>query len=99
MTRKVAFFLMALCLTVLAGTAEAEERISGTVTSIDLETNTVVVSAFEGRKVTITVSADDTATLKKLKKGLIKVDDTVKVRYITKDGKNVATYFKKPAGC
>jgi acetolactate synthase small subunit len=90
---------MALCLTVLAGTAGAEERISGTVTSIDFETNTVVVSVFEGRKVTITVSADDTATLKKLKKGLIKVDDTVKVRYITKDGKNVATYFKKPAGC
>jgi len=99
MTRKIAFLLTALCLTVLAGTAEAEERISGKISSIDLETNTVVVSTFEGGEVTITISANDTATLKKLKKGVIRVDDQVKVRYVTKDGKNVATYFKKPAGC
>ena len=99
MKRKIAFFLTALCLTVLAGAAGAEERISGKVKSIDLETNTVVVTTYEGQEVTITISAEDTLTLKKLKERLIRVDDDVKVKYISKDGKNVATYFKKTLAC
>ena len=99
MKRKIAFMLVALCLTLLAGASGAEEKISGRVKSIDLETNTVVVSTYEGQEVTITISPEDTSTLNKLKEKRVRVDDDVKVRYVIKDGKNVATYFRKPAGC
>lgn len=84
---------------VLAGAAVAEEKISGTVRSIDLETRTVVIKAHSGPEVAITISDDDAATLNKFKKKLIKVDDEVRVNYVVKDGKNVATSFRKPAGC
>ena len=96
---KLAFFLAALLVTVLAGAAGADEKIIGRVKSIDLETKTVVVATYEGREVTITINADDTMALDKLKDGRIKVDDDIKVKYVSKDGKNVATYFRKPAGC
>jgi len=99
MKRKIAFILAALCLTFLANVAGAEEKISGRVKSIDLDTQTVVVTTYEGQDVAITISPEDTATLNKLKEKRIKADDDVKVRYISKDGKNVATYFRKPAGC
>ena len=96
---KLAFFLAALLVTVLASAAGADEKIIGRVKSIDLETKTVVVATYEGQEVTITISADDTMALDKLKDGRIKVDDDIKVKYVSKDGKNVATYFRKPAGC
>jgi ABC-type Fe3+-hydroxamate transport system substrate-binding protein len=99
MKRKLVFMLAALCLTFLAGTAGAEEKISGRVKSIDLETNAVVVTTYEGQEVTITISPEDTSTLNKLKEKRVRADDDVKVRYVVKDGKNVATYFRKPAGC
>lgn len=99
MKRKIAFIQVLLCLMFLAGAAGAEEKISGRVKSIDLETQTVVVTTYEGQDVAITISAEDTSTLNKLKEKRIRADDDVKVRYISKDGKNVATYFKKPAGC
>ena len=99
MKRKIAFMLAALCLTFLAGAAGAEEKVSGKVKSIDLETKTVVVSTYEGQEVTITISPEDTSTLNKLKEKRVRVDDDVKVRYVIKDGKNVATFFRKPAGC
>jgi ABC-type glycerol-3-phosphate transport system substrate-binding protein len=99
MKRKIAILFAALCLTVLAGAAGAEEKVNGTVKSIDLDAKTVVVTSFEGQEVTITISDEDTVTLVKLKEKRIKVEDDVKVKYVKKDGKNVATYFRKPAGC
>ncbi len=99
MKRKIAFILAALCLTFLAGASGAEEKISGRVKSIDLETKTVVVTTYEGQEVTITIRPEDTSTLNKLKEKRVKVDDDIKVRYINRDGKNEATYFRKPAGC
>jgi hypothetical protein len=87
------------CLAVQAGAAGSEDKVNGRVKSIDLATHTVVVRSFDGHDVAITINADDTSTLKKLRDGRIKVDDDVKVRYVKKDGKNMATYFKKPAGC
>jgi len=99
MKRKLVFMLAVLCLTFLAGAAGAEEKISGKVKSIDLETKTVVVTTYEGQEVAITISPEDTVTLNKLKEKRVRADDDVKVRYIVKDGKNVATYFRKPAGC
>jgi type IV pilus biogenesis protein CpaD/CtpE len=97
--RNRVFILAALLLLMSAGVAGAEEKISGNVKTIDLETNTVVVTTYEGQVVTITISAEDSLTLNKLKERRIKVDDDIKVRFINKDGKNVATYFKKTAGC
>ncbi len=99
MKSKIAFILAALCLIFLAGASGAEEKISGRVKSIDLETKTVVVTTYEGQEVTITINPEDTSTLNKLKEKRVRVDDDVKVRYITRDGKNVATFFRKPAGC
>jgi hypothetical protein len=94
-----AAFLLAFCLAVLAGTASAEEKVNGRVQSIDLATNTEVVTSYEGQDITITISADDQVTLDKLRDKRIRVDDDIKVKYVEKDGKNVATYFRKPAGC
>jgi ABC-type glycerol-3-phosphate transport system substrate-binding protein len=92
-------FLVALCLVVLAGVAGAEETIKGKIKTIDLETNTVVVTTYEKQDVTITISADDTQTLKRLKEKRIIVDDDVKVKYVNKDGKNMATFFRKLSEC
>lgn len=47
----------------------------------------------------VTITVEDEGTLNKFKDGRISIDDDVKVKYIIKDGKNVATYFKKAAGC
>ena len=47
----------------------------------------------------ITIRPEDTSTLNKLKEKRVRADDDIKVRYVSKDGKNVATYFRKPAGC
>lgn len=91
--------LAIFCMAMLTGVAMAEEKVSikGKVKSIDLNTKTVVVATEDGKNVTITV--EDEETLKKLKDGRISIDDDVKVKYVVKDGKNVATYFKKAAGC
>jgi Cu/Ag efflux protein CusF len=94
-----AVILAALCLAVLAGVAVAEEKASGIVKSIDLATNTVVITTYERQDVTITISAEDTHTLKKLKENLIRVGDDVKAKYVKKDGKNVATFFRLRADC
>src|SRR3990172_9683111 len=48
---KLAFFLAALLVTVLAGAAGADEKIIGRVKNIYLETKTVVVATYEGREV------------------------------------------------
>ncbi len=92
-------FLAGLCLAILAGVAGASETVKGKVKSIDLETNTVVVTSYEKQDVTITISSDDKETLKRLKEKRIIVDDDVKVKYVNKDGKNVATFFRKTSEC
>jgi hypothetical protein len=96
---KTSLVLAALFLLVLASAAGAEEKINGKVKSIDLETRTIVIAAHNGPEVAITVSDEDTATLNKFRKKLIKVDDAVRVKYVVKEGKNVATSFRKIVGC
>ena len=94
------FFLLvfscAVCLSPAAWGQE-ETKILGTVTSIDLNTGTVVVTTYEGQDVA--VSVEDRITLDKLKSRRIKPGDDVKVKYVPRGGRNVATYFMKPAGC
>lgn len=91
--------LAIFCVAMLAGVAMAEEKVSikGKVKSINVDAKTAVVVTEDGKDVTITV--EDEETLNKFKDGRISTDDDVKVKYIIKDGKNVATYFKKTAGC
>lgn len=91
--------LIVFSLFFFSGTALTAEKttIVGIVQSIDLDSQTVVVKTYTGKTLTITV--EDELTLKKLKTRRIRVEDEVKVRYIQQDGKNLATYFKKPAGC
>jgi predicted lipid-binding transport protein (Tim44 family) len=83
----------------LAGAVAAQEKVSikGEVTRIDLKTSTVVVTTYDKRDVTITI--EDEMTLKKLREGKIVEGDAVNVKYIVREGKNVSTYFRKPAGC
>ena len=94
-----AVILAVLCLVALAGIAGADEQIKGKIKSIDLETRTVIVTTYEKQDVTITISADDIETLKRLKEKRLIVEDDVKVKYVNKDGKNVATFFRKTSEC
>ncbi|MBI5213077.1 MAG: hypothetical protein HY957_06860 [Nitrospirae bacterium] len=97
-----AIIIMALaifCVAMLSGFATAEEKVSikGKVKSIDQNANTAVVTARDGKEVTIAV--EDNATLDKFKDGRINEGDDVKVKYVIKDGKNLAVSFRKAAGC
>ncbi|MEW6740426.1 MAG: hypothetical protein ACOYU2_09480 [Nitrospirota bacterium] len=91
--------LSIFCMAMLTGVAMAEEKVSikGKVKSINADAKTAVVATEDGKNVTIAV--EDEETLNKFKDGRIGTDDDVKVKYVVKDGKNVATYFKKAAGC
>jgi hypothetical protein len=71
--------------------------LNGRVKSIELTTNTVVVTSYEGKD--IRLSIEDQEILNKFKEGRIKVDDDVNVKYIIKDGKNIPVSFRKTAGC
>jgi hypothetical protein len=79
------------------GLSEDIVSIKGKVKTIDLKTNTVVITTQEGQDVTVTV--EDETTLAKFRDGRISEGDEVKVKYKTIDGKNISTYFKKAAGC
>ena len=91
--------LAIFCMAMLTGVAMAEEKVSikGKVKSINADAKTAVVATEDGKNVIIAV--EDEETLNKLKNGRISIDDDVKVKYVVKDGKNVATYFKKATGC
>lgn len=88
-----------LCLIWFASVCTAAEKFSilGKVMEIDMEKQTVLVKPYVGEEVLIRV--EDEVTIKKLTTGRIKVGDEVKVKYVIRDGLNVATYFRKPAGC
>jgi len=83
--------------------ARAEDKVLGTVTKIDLASKdaaaavAILQDTGSGKSVAITVL--DKVTLDKFKDHRINVGDEIKARFEKKDGKNVATYFKKPGGC
>jgi hypothetical protein len=90
--------------TLLTGTvARAEEKVLGTVTKIAIAGQDAAVAVAtlkdgaSGQPVDITVV--DKVTLDKFKDKRIGVGDEIKAKYEKKDGKNVATFFKKPGGC
>lgn len=83
--------------------ARADDKVLGPVVKIDMagKDATVAVATIKdsssGQAVSVTVV--DQVTLDKFKDHRISVGDEVKCKYEKKDGKNVATYFKKPGGC
>jgi len=82
--------------------AQAEEKLLGTITKIDVATDSKSAVATlkdvrSGASVDIFV-ADD-VTLKKFADHRISSGDEIKCKYEKKDGKNLATYFKKAGGC
>lgn len=89
--------LTVCCTAMLAGIAFSEE-IKAKIKSIDTPKNTVVVSeATKGEDLTIIV--EDKTAVDQLQSGKIKVGNKAKIKYESKNGKNVATYFKKLPGC
>jgi Cu/Ag efflux protein CusF len=104
MKRLVAAFTFAAALTLATGTvARAEEKVLGPVVKIDMPSKDAKVAvatlkdSSSGQTVDITVV--DQVTLDKFKDHRISVGDDIKAKYDKKDGKNVATFFKKPGGC
>ena len=77
--------------------AQGQILLNGRIKSIDLSTNTVVVTDYEGKD--FNLSIEDKETIGKFKDGRIKVGDDVNVKYRIKDGKNIPFSFRKLAGC
>lgn len=87
-----------LLIAVMAGPGFAEEQaISGMVKSIDLGTGNAVIATYDGKDIPVTI--EDKKTLDKFEDKRIRLGDDVKVRYITKDDKNITTFFRRLAGC
>jgi len=103
MKKSIAAVVLAVTFTLATGTvAQAETKMLGTVTRIDVAADggsavAVMKDAKSGQTVEILVQ--DKVTLDKFKDKRIAPGDEIKLKYDAKDGKNVATYFKKAAGC
>ena len=98
----VAVLAAAAFLVATAQPAHAEEKFLGKVTKIemagkDAKVATATLQDDAGKLVVITV--EDKLTLDKFADKRISVGDEIKAKYTVKDGKNLATYFKKPGGC
>jgi hypothetical protein len=94
---------LAVAFTLVTATpAQAEEKLLGTVTKISVAKDgksavATLKDSKSGAPVDIFV-ADD-VTLKKFDDHRIGSGDEIKCKYEKKDGKNVATFFKKAGGC
>ncbi len=98
MKAKGVLIILVMLFCILCGAVHADEiSLRGTVKNIDLGSGTIIVMTYEGKDVPIGV--EDEETLQKFKDGRIRVDDDVKIKYITKGAKNLSTYFKRTAGC
>ena len=103
MTRilKTAALAVAVALAVPAA-AGAEEKVTGVVTRIDVakDGKSAVATLKDGETAALVpITVVDVVTLQKFERSVIQVGDEVKCKYDRKGKKNVATYFKKPAGC
>lgn len=93
--------LTILCVVMLTGIAVSSEEVEikkGKIKSIDTGTNEVVLQDMKTDKV-VAVIVEDKDAQEKLKAGKIKVGNKTKVKYTTKNSKNIATSFKKLPGC
>lgn len=85
-----------------ASPALAEEKLLGAVTKLDVakdKKSAVAVLKDSKTAAEVPITVVDDVTLRKFERGVIGVGDEIKCRYEKKGKKNVATYFKKAAGC
>jgi hypothetical protein len=82
--------------------ALAEEKLLGTVTKLDVakDKKSAVATLKDSKTAAnVDITVLDDVTLKKFDDHRIGVGDEIKCKYEKKDGKNVATFFKKAGGC
>ena len=80
----------------------AEQKMLGTVTKISVaKDGKSAVAPLKDSKTAaaVDISVVDDLTLKKFEDHRIGSGDEIKCKYEQKDGKNVATFFKKAGGC
>jgi hypothetical protein len=97
----VVSILTVLCAVMFTGIAVSGEEIEikkAKIKTIDLGTNEVALQDMKTDK-DVTVMVEDNDAQEKLKAGKIRVGSKVKVKYTTKDSKNIASSFKKLPGC
>lgn len=85
-----------------ASVARAEQKMTGVVTKIDVakdKKSAVAILKDSKTAAETPITIQDDATLQKFERSVISEGDEIKCRYEKKGGKNVATYFKKAAGC
>jgi hypothetical protein len=102
--KKVAAVLsLAIAFTLATGTvARAEEKLLGVVAKIDLanDGNSAVATLKDSKSGQPTaIAVEDKVTLDKFKDHRISIGDEIKCKYEKQGPKNLATYFKKAAGC
>jgi hypothetical protein len=82
--------------------ARAETKFTGVVTKIDVakDGKSAVATLKDGDTAALVpVTIVDAVTLQKFERNVIQVGDEVKCKFEKKAKKNVATSFKKAAGC
>ncbi len=85
-----------------AAPALAEEKLLGVVAKIDLagDGSSAVATLKDSKSGASTpIAVEDKVTLDKFKDHRISVGDEIKCKYEKQGDKNLATYFKKAAGC
>jgi hypothetical protein len=83
-----------------ASEAPAEVKVTGYLVKLDVAADgksAETVLLVKGKKIPIQVT--DALTLKKFKIKKIRIDDEIKCKYKTVDGKNISLSFLRAAGC
>ncbi|HSN92728.1 MAG TPA: hypothetical protein VLS93_15965 [Anaeromyxobacteraceae bacterium] len=103
MKKLIAAATLAVALTLVTGTvAHAETKMLATVTKIDVAADggSAVATMKDSKSgQTVEIVVQDKVTLDKFKDKRIVVGDEIKLKYDAQGGRNVATFFKKAAGC
>ena len=93
----IILFFCGLIITDVFAAQAGQILLNGRVKSIELATNTVVVTDYEGKDFKLIL--EDAEIIAKFKDRRIKVGDDVNVKYLIKDGRNVPFSLRKIAGC
>jgi hypothetical protein len=91
-----------LALAVAPSPARAEEKMTGTITKLDVAKDgksAVAVLRDNETAGLVPVTILDVATLQKFERSVIVQGDEIKCKYEKKGKKNVARSFRKAAGC
>ncbi len=103
MKKTFKYVAVALALFLSTGSvALAEEKLLGVVTKIDLakDGGSAVATLKDSKSgQALDIAVQDKITLDKFKDHRIGIGDEIKCKYEKQGAKNLATYFKKAAGC